>query len=489
MKYTKVVRITTSLFTALALPLSMAAQHTRYKLIDLGTFGGPNSFINGDAPPMINNKGAVAGAAETAIPCPYAGGFVSDGVLQPAFIWENGVLTNLGLLPGGCFTLPGSINSKGMMVGSGDIGVIDDATGLPVIHADFRYKGQVLDLGTFGGSNSLASQVNDRGQVVGGAENTDPDPWNFAGVTLGLPSPTAWHAFLWQAGGMRDLGTLGGPDSFAYSINQNGQVAGFSFTNSTPNPTTGFPTLDPFLWDGKRMIDLGGLGGTASLVGGINNQGQVAGISDTGGDQAAHGYLWQNGVLTDLGTLGGDNSDVAWINDAGQVIGRADLPDGTHHAVVWQSGTMIDLGTVGGDPCSNGHFINEKGQAVGTSTDCQGTILHTFLWDNGNMADLSAQVLPGSGFEAVDPVAINHAGEIVGNGTLLSGENHVVVLKPCASDCSPQLASGLNTGSMPSRTTGNSKTAREEMSKSPLDRLRAQFGERYRMLGSGKPTQ
>ena len=105
------------------------------------------------------------------------------------------------------------------------------------------------------------------------------------------------------------------------------------------------------------------------------------------------------------------------------------------------------------------------------------------------MVDLSSEVLPGSGFAFVEPVVINDVGEIVGNGTLLSGENHVVVLKPCASDCSPQLASGLNTGSMPSRTTGNSKTAREEMSKSPLDRLRAQFGERYRMLGSGKPTQ
>ena|SRR5438874_10916767 len=33
---------------------------------------------------------------------------------------------------------------EGNMVGSGDIGVIDDATGLPVIHADLRYMGQVL---------------------------------------------------------------------------------------------------------------------------------------------------------------------------------------------------------------------------------------------------------------------------------------------------------------------------------------------------------
>ena len=150
--------VAVGLITAIVMSVPVAAQQTRYKLIDLGTFGGPNSFVNGDIPPMINNRGAVAGAAETSTPCPYAGGFVSDGVLQQAFSWQNGVLTNLGLLPGGCFTLPNSINSKGMMVGSGDIGVIDDATGLPVIHADLRYKSQVLDLGTFGGSNSLANE-------------------------------------------------------------------------------------------------------------------------------------------------------------------------------------------------------------------------------------------------------------------------------------------------------------------------------------------
>jgi probable HAF family extracellular repeat protein len=470
-----------TLFGALAIPVRLAAQDTRYKLIDLGTLGGPTSQVNGSPPPMINNKGVVAGEADTSTPCSYLGGFVS-----PAFRWEDGVLTDLGSLPGGCFSLPNEINSKGMIVGSSDIGVIDPQTGLPEIRADLWYQGPVINMGTLGGTNSLANSINSRGQATGGAENTDPDPWNFGGLA-GLPSPTAWHGFVWHAGTMRDLGTLGGPDSAGVLINENGHIMGFSFTNSIPSPTTGIPTVDPFLWDGGRMIDLGTLGGTFGVGNGLNNRGQVVGFSDVAGDLANHAFIWDRGVLTDIGTLGGDTSTANWINDAGQVVGIGDLPDGTHHAFVWRKGNMTDLGTVGSDPCSNGFHINASGQVVGTSTDCLGTILHTFLWENGSMIDLSAQVLPGSGFAFVEPVAINDRGEIVGNGTLTNGDVHAVLLKPdgpCDRDCEERIATGQNNAAPANQTASNSNTAiRERMPSTVLERLRNQIRQRYHMPG------
>ena len=84
---------------------------------------------------------------------------------------------------------------------------------------------------------------------------------------------------------MPDLGTLGGPDAQSYSKNQRGQIAGWSDTNSTANPTTGVPTIDPFLWQDGHLTDLGDLGGTLGQAFWLNEPGEVVGWSDLAGDQ------------------------------------------------------------------------------------------------------------------------------------------------------------------------------------------------------------
>ena len=81
---------------------------------------------------------------------------------------------------------------------------------------------------------------------------------------------------------MQDLGTLGGPDSGPYAINQRGQVAGLLATSWAVSPTTGLPTIDPFFWDGNKMVDLGTFGGTYGLAVALNNRGQVIGNSNWG---------------------------------------------------------------------------------------------------------------------------------------------------------------------------------------------------------------
>ncbi len=101
---------------------------------------------------------------------------------------------------------------------------------------------------------------------------------------------------------MQDLGTLpGGNDAFAEYVNERGQVAGWSYTNTTPNfpPTfdcgngNAVPTQDPFFWEKDTgMTDIGTLGGNCGVVRGLNNRGQVTGLSYLPGDVITHGFRW-----------------------------------------------------------------------------------------------------------------------------------------------------------------------------------------------------
>ena len=156
---------------SLALPLiTQAGQHPRYKLIDLGTLGGPASRLEGDSK-VLNNAGTVVGDADTSNP----------GV-QHAFRWQNGVLTDLGALPGGNFSHPISLNDTGLSVGFSDNGVTDPRTGSPEFNAVLWNKnGEILNLGTLGGNESFPVAVNNRGQVVGLAQNAIEDPFSFVG--------------------------------------------------------------------------------------------------------------------------------------------------------------------------------------------------------------------------------------------------------------------------------------------------------------------
>jgi hypothetical protein len=59
-------------FTALLFPAHLAAQDSRYKPIDLSTFGGPSSFVNTTGSyewaQVLNNHGTVVGLADTSTP-------------------------------------------------------------------------------------------------------------------------------------------------------------------------------------------------------------------------------------------------------------------------------------------------------------------------------------------------------------------------------------------------------------------------------------
>src|ERR1017187_6770797 len=162
------------------------------------------------------------------------------------------------------------------------------------------------------------------------------------------------------------------------------------------------------------VIDLGTLGGTFSIAGGLSNSGWVEGWSLVSGDTARHPVLWRRGVMKDLGTLGGPNADAGYRpNDSGNVGGASETgtPDpfaenfcgyGTNLIclpVVWWNETkkITALPTLGGN---NGWAaaINDQNQVAGVAENttqeptCAGTS-HVFqfkpvMWVGGQILKL-----------------------------------------------------------------------------------------------------
>jgi probable HAF family extracellular repeat protein len=99
------------------------AKHSHYRVIDVGTLGGPTSGINFNSR-IINSRGAVVVGADTSVFDPNCGCYVSHG-----FRWEDGVLTDLGPLSGGSNSFAIAINFPGAVVGTSENGLTDPITG------------------------------------------------------------------------------------------------------------------------------------------------------------------------------------------------------------------------------------------------------------------------------------------------------------------------------------------------------------------------
>jgi probable HAF family extracellular repeat protein len=255
-----------ALLAAPAFPIQLSAQqYHHYKLIDMGTFGGTISAIN--FPADINNRaigrrGTTVGFSETGVPRTAASNHLicggDDGFgtnITHAFRWQNGIVDLGALAPEeeNCSNAY-QVNAQGDVVGFSENGQVDPATGFNQSRAILWKHGQFHDLGSLGGKQNEALEINNHDQIVGLSQNTVADPISFFDFLLNFPSPppangTQTRAVLWQDGVIQDLGTLGtGTDAAAFMINERGQIAGLSYTNTTPDPVTGLPQVDPFLW-------------------------------------------------------------------------------------------------------------------------------------------------------------------------------------------------------------------------------------------------
>jgi len=256
-----------------------------------------------------------------------------------AVLWKDGKIINLGTLDGGYESVANAVNDQGQVVGPALNTVPDPYSmlGLGTQTRAFLWENGVMrDLGTLGGPDAFAIYVNDRGQIAGSSYvNSTPNSADTCGYI-----PTQ-DPFLWEDGKMIDLGTLGGVCGFGNGLNNRGEVVGQS-------DLSGDLYFHPFLWTKSGgMRDLGTLGGDYASASWLNDAGEVVGWSALKEGSADHAFLWREGVMTDLGGIEGfPCSNANAINSSGQIVGTvysAESECAVEHAVLWQDGHAIDL--------------------------------------------------------------------------------------------------------------------------------------------------
>lgn len=354
-------------------------QYNVTDLPSLGTSAGGNS---------INDRTWVGGYSD-----------VPDDSARHAALWRNGHRTDLGTLGGPNSSVTWSVkNTRGIMAGISQTRTLESDR-----------LGEVW------------SQV----AFFGG-----PDAVKY--VCLG---------FVWKEGHMTALSTLGGDNGFATGANDRGLVVGWA--ENTCHDSTCVPPqvlqFRPVVWDTDNNNKIHALplafGDTSGAATAINDSNQVVGISGicdqaVGRHTAKHAVLWHDGKVTNLGNLGAQwwNTPTA-INERGDVVGFAgdpSFPEGDIlHGFIWTKEHGIrPLGALPNRTPAHVHSeaygINERRQVVGISCDADGVDCRAFIWENGVMRDLN-DFKGGYPNRLERGKDINNRGEITGRTVNSSG--------------------------------------------------------------------
>lgn len=291
-----------------------------YKSTDLGTMV-PGAYD-------LSNTGIVAGQTER------------WNTTMRAFSARNGQVSSLATLEASTSSAQG-VNSVGEVVGTAQL---TDGASHPVLW----WRQNTIDLGLHGGTWGIASDINERGDVIGCVDGRAV-AW-FGGTARFLDYPDAsfmWptaineqrhiiasinladgqnHAFFYRDGSWTNIDPPGG-SAFPASMNAQDVVCGGgAFTNG----------YHAFLRKGEALVDLDPTAKAGwSECAGINDGGFAVGTFGTAsGDRA---YLWRNmdeGFL-DLNSFvslpeGTVLTNAVRINNRGEIATMASTPDGLH---------------------------------------------------------------------------------------------------------------------------------------------------------------
>src|SRR5437870_963597 len=307
-------------------------------LSDLGTLGGPNSSVTWN---VKNTAGIIVGISQTADPQLLGESWSSAafystpdnvGYINLGFVWKQGQMRGLPNFPGGNNGFATGANNLGQVVGWAENGVHDSACCCTQV-LQFRpamwtlAPDQIHDLPLSPGDTSgAATAINDNGQIVGISGICDQ----------AVGRHTARHAVLWENGQVTNIGNLGAQWwNTPTAINQHGDVVGFA---GDPAFVEG-DILHAFIWTKDNGIKaLKPLRGRVpqhvdSEAYGINEAGQVVGVSCDAEQIDCRAVIWDHGVYpTDLNDLKapGYSAQLASakdINNKGEITGRAVDPN------------------------------------------------------------------------------------------------------------------------------------------------------------------
>ena len=292
-------------------------------------------------------------------------------------------------------------------------------TGLVLLASVWSARAQfyaVTGLGTLGGTNAMAYSINNLEQIVGMGQNA-------AGNS---------HAFLFDGGRMVDLGTLGGSNSWAYGINDMGWMVGAAEMPMT-NPHAFLCTN---ALAATNMMDLGTLGGSNSAAWMIDLHGDMVGWAamSNGSHHAFFMTNWARGDMMDLGTVGGTNSEAYCINSNRMVVGYAMMANGnaepimSTNALFGSSSTMtMGMGGMGGVAGGQSWSVNNMGQEAGQAMMSGGNS-HAFASGNSGMMGRSTVDLGTLGGTNSYAYCINDAGTVVGTAQMGTGIYHAFMV-------------------------------------------------------------
>lgn len=313
-------------------------------------------------------------------------------------------IKQIGLLPGGTYSIAHGINNQGEVAGyadrpshrdpqdSSDVAVFySHSTGLIEIHTPN------VNASEFG----LGFDINDLSQVVGYIEQ------DFLG------------AFIWSAA--TGVWSLHYGFCTAAAINNQGVIVGSQMQGNDPQAAC--------VWDGPRqtfrLLEPWVAPDTSEATG-VNDQGVIVGWKQPVGGLPAAFIVYPGGGLQPVAAFQDPGSKAYGIGNGGHVVGES-FNAGVTRAYIWTpAGGLVYLDTLGGIS-SWANDANVTGSVVGTVIMPDGN--RAFLYENGVMNDLNIYIPPGSGWHLQDAVAINDHGQIAGNG-LFNGKRMGFVLSP-----------------------------------------------------------